>query len=459
MDFAPVRARLVADKAPAALIESFERSFQNYVSGYTGLVPEGGLEPLQAIPDYAECQKFVEAGRRALSHTFVLKLNGGLGTGMGLEQAKSLLPVKQGQSFLDVLIRQVRHIRGAFEVPLPLVLMNSYSTDADTRDILLKHHEIIRAQKDIPLSFCQHRIPKIQIDSHLPVRWPEDPEKEWCPPGHGDIYLSLVTTGLLKLLLDRGFRYVFVSNVDNLGAMLDLGILGYFTSHGLPFLMEVTDRTEADRKGGHLARKRGGGLLLREIAMCPHEELESFQDISRHRYFNTNNLWIDLTAVQRHFDKHGGFDLPMIINKKTVDPKLRWSPAVVQLETAMGSALALFDNAGALRVPRTRFAPVKTTDDLLVLWSDVYNLGDDGTMTMAAGRSTPPTVRLDPGHYRIIDDFEARFRHGAPSLLHCESLTIKGDFAFGRNVVCKGHVTLKNDTTSQTYIADGTHLL
>src|SRR5438105_1204399 len=83
-------------------------------------------------------------------------------------------------------------------------------------------------------------------------------ELEWCPPGHGDIYTALVTSGMLDALLDAGYEHAFVSNSDNLGAVLDPRILAWFAAERIPFLMEVADRTEADRKGGHIAQRPGG---------------------------------------------------------------------------------------------------------------------------------------------------------------------------------------------------------
>ncbi len=166
--------------------------------------------------------------------------------------------------------------------------------------------------------------------------------------------------------------------------------------------MEVTDRTEADRKGGHLAQRREDGrLVLRETAQTPEEDLEALQDINRHRYVNTNNLWVDLRALDAAMrERDGVLGLPMIRNEKTVDPSDKSSPAVYQIETAMGAAIEVFEGARALRVPRTRFAPVKTTDDLLALRSDAYELTDDARVVLAgerdgarrSSRSTPTTT-------------------------------------------------------------------
>ncbi len=108
-----------------------------------------------------------------------------------------------------------------------------------------------------------------------PAYWPESPAKEWNPPGHGDLYAAISTSGTLDQLLEGGYEYAFVSNSDNLGAVLDTEILGYFAEERLPFLMEVAHRTRADRKGGHLAQLENGQLILRELAQCPPDETQT----------------------------------------------------------------------------------------------------------------------------------------------------------------------------------------
>ncbi len=127
--------------------------------------------------------------------------------------------------------------------------------------------------------------------------------------------------------------------------------------------------------------------MLREIAQTPDDDVDSFQDVSRHRFFNTNTLWVNLRALGALMDERDGvLGLPMIVNRKTVDPGDAGSPAVIQLETAMGAAIDVFDGAAAVRVPRARFAPVKTTDDLLVVRSDAYVLTDDARVVVSPER-------------------------------------------------------------------------
>jgi UTP--glucose-1-phosphate uridylyltransferase len=304
----------------------------------------------------------------------------------------------------------------------------------------------------------QNKVPKVLRETLEPATWPANPELEWCPPGHGEVYIALATTGILDLLLARGYKYLFISNADNLGATLDLGILGYVAAQKLPFLMEVADRTEADKKGGHLAQRPNGQLILREVAQCPKEDLPAFQDIERHRYFNTNNIWINLVRLKATLEDRGNvLPLPMIRNAKTLDSKDEESPPVYQLETAMGAAIAVFPGAQALRVPRERFLPVKLCSDLLALRSDAYILEANYSLRPnPARRNKPLTVDLDPEYYQYVTDFEARFPGGPPSLVACSRLAVRGDVVFEAGVVCKGAVQVANPQPEQRRVPSGT---
>jgi UTP--glucose-1-phosphate uridylyltransferase len=319
--------------------------------------------------------------------------------------------------------------------------MNSFYTQEDSLEALASHPEL---ESGVPADFVQHKEPKLLVDGLEPVSWPDDPALEWCPPGHGDLYTALLTSGMLDALLDGGFRYAFISNSDNLAAVLEPRVLAWIAREEIPFVMEVTDRTEADRKGGHIAARPGGGYLLRETAQTPEEDLDALQDISRHRYVNTNNLWVDLSVLRDVLrSRDGVLGLPLIVNRKTVDPGDKSSPEVFQLETAMGAAVGVFDGARPLRVPRRRFSPVKTTEDLLALRSDAYVLGEGSGVELDPRRDgTPPVIDLDDGCFKKLADFDARFGAGAPSLVDCERLAVEGDVSFGRDVVVRGRVTV-----------------
>jgi UTP--glucose-1-phosphate uridylyltransferase len=377
--------RMRADGAGEAAIAAFTRLYERARAGDAGVLPSAELEPVNDVPALEDLP-----AAEGLDALVMVKVNGGLGTSMGLDGPKSLIDVKPGVTFLDVIARQARALR------IPLVLMNSFAT----RDARVP---------GLSEEFLQSRVPRLRAADLEPL-------DDWAPPGHGDVYASLEASGMRARLLERGVRWAFVSNADNLGALPDPRVPAWMAAEDVPFVMEVVVGTEADRKGGHIAR-RDGRLVLRETAQTPPGEAESFGDFRRWRHYNANNLWLDLERVG------GDLDLPLIVNRKTIR-----GLDVVQLETAMGAALGVIDGARVLRVPRSRFAPVKTTDDLLVVRSDFYALSDDGVMHPAA--ETPPFVRLDPRFFRTLGDFEARFPHGPPSLAGAERLVVEGDVTF-----------------------------
>jgi len=279
--------------------------------------------------------------------------------------------------------------------------------------------------------------PKVRKDNLKPLET-EQESQNWNPPGHGDIYIALSSTGLLDKLLEQGFEYVFVSNSDNLGAIVDPKILNRLISDNIDFAMEVCIRTEMDKKGGHLARTADGRLILREVAQCPDDETEEFQDIDRYKYFNTNNLWINLKSLQTKLDANDGvLPLPLILNEKNVD-----GISVIQFETAMGAAISLFDSSKAFCVPRGRFLPVKKNQDLLLLWSDGYELDIDFVLRKKEG-AKDTILELDNDYYGKIDQLKKACEKGVPSLFACDSLKIKGNVSFGKNVIFKGNVCLE----------------
>ena len=455
--FQPFAEKMEKNGLSPVVIDTFRHYYTLLVEGGTGLITKTDIDPVQEgeIADVEKLSGLAEAGRGALEKLVVIKLNGGLGTSMGLSRAKTLLEVRNGLSFLDIIARQILSYRRTHGIRLPVVLMNSFSTEADTLEALAPYHDL--PVEDIPLSFLQHKFPKVFQDGLTPATWPANPDLEWNPPGHGDIYTALVTSGMLEQLLGAGIRYAFISNSDNLGAVVDETILGYLAQNNFPFMMEVADRTEADSKGGHLARLKNGRFTLREIAQCPEDEIEEFQDINVYRYFNTNTIWVNLLALKQLLEAHDNvIHLPMIRNPKTVDPRDDSTPPVYQMETAMGSAISIFDEATAIRVPRTRFAPVKKCQDLLALWSDCYVLTDDYLVIQNPRRKIGTLLlKLDSKYYKKIDQLKARFPHGAPSLLDCVSLDLQGDIVFGKGVVIRDRVVIANQTASQITIADG----
>jgi UTP--glucose-1-phosphate uridylyltransferase len=344
-----------------------------------------------------------------------------------------------------VIARQVLAARARWRARLPLVLMNSYATRGPSLEALRSHSGLAG---DLPADFLQHREPRLRAADLQPLDLPADPDAEWCPPGHGDLYAALQASGMLAEMLARGYRYAFVANADNLGAVLEPRILGWMVRREIPFVMEVVQGTAADRKGGHIA-SHAGRLVLRDTAQAADDG--SFTDFARWQFYNSNNLWIDLVALAELLDAHDGvLPLPLIVNRKTLPA----AGEVVQLETTMGSAIGLIEGAHALQVPRTRFAPVKTTDDLLLVRSDAYELAQDAALVPAEGAVPGTVVALDRTYYGTLQDLDRRFPFGPPRMRRCTRLSIRGDVVFGRDVELAGDVELHGPAR----IPDGTRL-
>jgi len=367
---------------------------------------------------------------------------------MGLDRAKTLLTVRDGKNFLDLIVGQVRYAREHYDARLPLVFMDSFRTTDDTLAHLAGHPGL--AVDGLPLDFLQNAEPKILASDLTPVSWPADPTLEWCPPGHGDLYPALLGTGLLDALLDAGFRYASVANGDNLGAAPDARLAGWFAASGAPYAAEVCPRTVNDRKGGHLAiRIADNQLILRDTAQTAPEEMDFFTDEHRHPYFHANNLWLDLAQLRTILiERKGVLGLPLIRNEKTVDPADPSSPNVVQLESAMGAAIEVFPGATAIAVGRDRFLPVKTTNELLLLRSDVFDLGIDGRLHAQVARI--PEIDLDPRHYRLIQDFD-RLVTVVPSLRDADALVVRGEWHFDGPVAITGELELADAGEPRRY--------
>jgi UTP--glucose-1-phosphate uridylyltransferase len=444
---AAVMAKAEADGIRGAELAALGTRLRQLGERQAGLLPGEVLQPLADLPCLEELpEPSPGQAREVLDRLVIVKLNGGLGTSMGLSGPKSLLEVKPGASFLDVVARQVLALRERHGARLPLVLMNSAVTRESSLGVLRRYD---LGMPGVPQDFLQGRVPKIGAGDFHPVQWPADPELEWCPPGHGGIFPALAASGTLEALLAAGLRYAFVSNCDNLGALPDVRIAAWLAAERVPFALESVRGTAADRKGGHLASYQGR-LVLRETAQVPEGD-DSFTDVERWRWYNTNNIWIDLRALRDlQAADPGAPDLPLIVNHKTTDPRDPQSAPVIQLESAMGAAVGSIPGARAVCVPRSRFAPVKTTDDLLLVRSDAYEMTGDGQLrSRLDGRQ--PVVTLDGSYFKLLPDFERRFPAGPPSLLRCRRLEVEGDVTFGAGVTVIGDVRV----TGPRHVPDG----
>ncbi|MBA3020222.1 MAG: UTP--glucose-1-phosphate uridylyltransferase [Actinobacteria bacterium] len=428
-------------------IDNFTHYWHLCAAGASGLIAEDTIRPLLEVPSLDSVAVDEADARAALRQTVLIKLNGGLGTSMGLDRAKTLLTVRDGRNFLDLIVAQVQHARSAYDARLPLLFMNSFRTRQDTLDYLADVPGL--AVDGLPLDFLQNAEPKILVEDLSPVDWPTDPSLEWCPPGHGDLYPALLGSGVLDALIAAGFRYASVANGDNLGAAPDARLAGWFAASGAPYAAELCPRTVNDRKGGHLAlRISDEQLILRDTAQTAPEDMGFFTDEHRHPFFHTNNLWLDLVQLRAVLTERAGvLGLPLIRNEKTVDPAVPSSPKVIQLESAMGAAIEVFVGAKAIVVPRDRFLPVKTTNELLLLRSDVFELGPDGRLIAVADI---PEISLDPKHYRLVGDFD-QLVSVVPSLRRAKALRVQGEWHFDSPTEIVGELELADTGTGGYY--------
>ena len=455
--FTPFEEKMESAGVPAAAVKAFSRCYEALVSNHSGMIPETDILPADQVEDWQGITASTPAADKDLiSQCVCIKLNGGLGTSMGLQKAKSLLKVKGEDTFLDLIVRQVKHLRSISGTPVRLLLMNSFSTSADTLAYLEKYAADGFADP-AQVELMQNRVPKILADGLAPASCPEQPELEWCPPGHGDLFSTIWESGLLDVLEERGFKYLFISNSDNLGARPSRTLAQHFENTGAPFMAEVAIRTKADRKGGHIVRdKATGRLILREMSQVHPDDKEAAQDIAKHPYFNTNSIWIRIDALKDKLAECDGvLPLPVIRNKKTVNPTDLDSEQVIQLETAMGAAIGLFNGSICVQVDRMRFLPVKTTNDLFIMRSDRFHLTD--TYEMEDGNYIFPNVELDPRYYKNIHDFDERFPYAVPSLAAANSVSIQGDWTFGRDVMMFADAKLE-DKGEPSYVPNGEYV-
>ena len=370
-----------------------------------------------------------ESLEAALARIAVCKLNGGLGTSMGCRGSKSAIVVREKKTFIDLIVEQITELNKKYQADVPLIFMNSFHTHDITERIVGRTTGTSKI-----LSFCQNWYPRLLDDGSGFL----DPQKlntdAWYPPGHGDLYSCLLEKGYLDYLLKEGREYLFITNADNLGAVVDLKILNYVIDRDIPFLIEVTPKTIVDTKGGALCQEKDQIKLL-EIADVPPEHVVEFCGNEKFNFFNTNNIWVNLVSLKQKL-KDGPLDLGLIVNHKQVKKN-----SVLQLETAVGSAFNSFPGAIGMNVPRSRFLPVKKTSDLLLVQSDLFSL-NRGTLKRDQGvvRSDLPQINLkDP--FNDLKEYQQRIPV-PPDIAELDSLELQGEVRFNGKVTLKGNVRL-----------------
>ena len=404
-----------------------------------GIISSQSISPVENTDSELQYQSPLsvdETSKKLLKKVIVIKLNGGLGTSMGMKGAKSQLAVKDSLNFIDICVNQIETLRGISGVKIPLIFMNSFNTHSETEKSLVKLNFI---NQNLPTYFIENKAPKVKQISeneYAPANYPQNKELEWAPPGHADVFPAMYESGLLKDFISKGFEYLFISNVDNLGATLDFEIIKKVIEMNSPFVMEVASRTENDKKGGHLAYDNNSmKYILRESAQVKKEDFEDFQDFKKYKFFNTNSIWVKISDLLQLMNNcEGVLDLPIILNKKNVNPLDSNSEEIIQLECAMGSAISLFSNSKTILVPTERFIPVKNTANLLYLRSDLVHIDSDYRLHPSKNIK----IDLNQKFYKNIDDFEKRFKV-IPSLKKADSIKIESDFRFDKFIEISGN--------------------
>lgn len=402
----------------------FIKIFSRYLSNRKKL-NWSKIEPINdKIPIYKNLNETDEiCDAFNLSKLVVLKLNGGLGTTMGCKGPKSAINVKEDENFLDLVIKQMEELHKNNNICIPLIIMNSFNTQKHTERMLKKYQGV--------RTFNQSEFPRILNSSLMPM----EGDNSTYPPGHGDLFSSIYESGMLNQLIKEGKEILFISNIDNLGATVDKKILNYVIKNKHDFCMEVTNKTRADVKGGTLINYEGKIKLL-ELAEVPEDYKSEFNSIRKFKIFNTNSIYINLKILKRKME-NGGLNLDIIENKKIIKGE-----TIIQLETAIGSAIKYFNNPTGIIVPRTRFLPVKSCSDLFLLRSSLF-VEEMGTLTLSKlrGYQTLPLVKLLGEKFQKINSFEKRFK-STPDLIELDHLTVSGEVIFGKNVILKGTVII-----------------
>ncbi|KAM0688655.1 UTP-glucose-1-phosphate uridylyltransferase [Conglomerata obtusa] len=426
-------------------LKNFYELFKRYITTrdkkivWENIKPPGEEHLIRYEDCVCEGDKFTKTN--FLKKLAVLKLNGGLGTSMGCIGPKSSIHVRGGENFLDMCVKHIDNLNKEYDIKVPLILMNSYNTEKVTNK-LIKRYKGIR-------TFTQSVFPRLYADSLLPV-CPSFKGNAMYPPGHGDLFFALKHSGQLDQLLSEGKEYLFVSNIDNLAATVDFSILEYVLKNDVDFLMEVTDKTRADVKGGTIIEYEGA-LRLLEIAQVSSNKKSEFTSVRKFKIFNTNSVWINLKALKQILEQ-GSVELDIIENKKNLS---KTNESVIQLETAIGAAIKYFPKSKGMIVPRTRFLPVKTTSDLFLIQSNLF-IENKGSLIINPKRlySSNPIIRLIGPHYKDVNKYLERF-NSIPDILELDHLTVSGNVRFGRDVILKGTVIIIADENSSIRIPDG----
>ncbi|XP_044466910.1 UTP--glucose-1-phosphate uridylyltransferase-like isoform X2 [Mangifera indica] len=381
------------------------------------VVPYDSLAPISE--DTVEAKMF-------LDKLVVVKFNGVVGTNMGFTGPKSAIEFHNNLTFMDLMVNQIESLNSKFGCNVPLVLMDTTETHGDTQKVVEKYS----ASKIDIHSFRQKALEG------------QSGKDKLHPSDHGAVFLSLMKSGTLDVLLSQGKEYALVVHADNVAAVVDPKILNHLIQNEIEYCMEVTPTTSIDLKNS-IINSRQGKFQLMNITQNPAKHSDG-----RFKFIDTRNLWVNLKAIKRLVDTDA---LKM---ESLSASKEEYSDQIKLQDTAADSAIRFFDRTSGINVPPSRFLPLNSTSDLLLLKSDLYS-SMDGVLVRNNARNNPsnPSIELGP-EFKEVSDFLSRFK-SIPSIIDLDSLKVTGDVWFGAGITLKGRVNIVAKPGMKLEIPDG----
>lgn len=319
----------------------------NLVDGQLSPPPAGTIRPMPE-PGSAEWRELEQLGLDAIQRGefAVCILNGGMATRFG-GVVKGVVPVRDDLSFLGLAVENARELARRSGGRVRVFLMNSFATDEATKE----HFEICEnfgmSPQDVE-HFTQFVALRMTQDGEL-FRL-DDGELSPYGPGHGDFAAAFRASGCLRRFLDTGGKYVFVRNVDNLGALASPVVLGHHIASNKQMTAEQTPKRDADVGGSPYLYD--GRVQLIEQLRYPKDFDASVVDV-----FNCNTMTFSAEALQQPIE------LGRYYVEKEVDGRV-----AVQIEHLIGEMTAHL-STNYLSVPReganSRFLPIKKPEDLV----------------------------------------------------------------------------------------------
>lgn len=362
--------------------------------------------------------------KELLNKLTVIKIISGSGTTMGVNVSKSCMEVTDGVSSLDLVVNQLEDLNSEHGCNIPLILMNTLQNQDNIMKVLEKHEK-----KNVDIqTICQNQ-------KHS-ARRTDDSDDEGYQFEDREIFLSLKTSGTLEALLLQGKEYILVLRSDNLASVLDPKIINHVIENRIQCCLEVTPNIHYDSSENSTSQE--DKVQLSEIAELPAKEF-----MEKYKLVDTRSLWLNLNSVKK------------IVDAGILTEKLKGDDERFAFGNRLSSTIKLFDRPIAINVPQSRFLPLTSTSDLLLVQSDLYT-HSEGILFRNNDRKNPANPHIELGaEFKKLDEFQSRFK-SIPSIIELDSLRVAGDVWFGADITLKGKVIIVARPGMRLEIPDGT---